>query len=98
MLRARELDLNAKPGILLNMFYFDHLYDYAVVQPIQAIAAFVADIADAKGVDGIVNGLGSLAKGIGSALRGWQSGYIRSYALSIFAGVVLVVAYYVFYV
>jgi len=96
--RAAELDLNAKPGARLRMFYFDDLYDFVTVQPIRSTAAFIADIADAKGVDGIVNGLGSLAREVGSALRGWQSGYIRSYALSIFAGVLLVVAYYVFYV
>ncbi|MFZ5823043.1 MAG: NADH-quinone oxidoreductase subunit L [Bacillota bacterium] len=98
VLRAKELDLNAKPGVLANMFYFDQIYDFLFVQPTKAIAEFIADVADAKGIDGFVNGLGSFTRGLGATLRGWQSGYIRSYALSIFAGVLLVVAYYAFYV
>ncbi|MFZ5817224.1 MAG: NADH-quinone oxidoreductase subunit L [Bacillota bacterium] len=94
--RARELDLNARPGILLNMFYFDQIYDFLFVQPTRETAKFIAEVADARGIDGFVNGLGGLVRELGAGLRGWQSGYIRSYAFSIFAGVLLVVAYYVF--
>lgn len=96
--RAVELDLNAKPGILYNMFYVDNLYDAVFIQPAKALAEFIGDLFDPKVVDGIVNGLGALAKEIGGLLRNWQSGFVRSYALTVFGGVLLVVAYYVFYV
>ncbi len=96
--RAAELDLNARPGVLLNMFYFDHVYDFVIVQPVKALAEFCSQIGDARLIDGIVNGLGRLAAGVGAELRGLQGGYIRRYALTVFTGVALMVAYYIFYV
>lgn len=96
--RAAELNLNAKPGPLVRMFYFDDIYDAAVVQPVKALADFASDVGDAKLIDGIVNGLGHLAAGIGSGLRVFQNGFIRRYALTLFSGVALMLVYYIFYV
>jgi NADH-quinone oxidoreductase subunit L len=48
--------------------------------------------ADAKGLDGIVNGLAAAVGGISSRLRRMQTGYVRSYALSMLGGAVLLVA------
>ena len=96
--RALELDPLRKPGILYNMFYVDTLYDVLFVQPAKATAEFVGDLFDPRAIDGIVNGLGTLARELGGLLRHWQNGLVRSYALTVFGGVVLVVAYYVFYV
>jgi NADH-quinone oxidoreductase subunit L len=97
-LRASELDLNAKPGPLLSMLYFDDIYQWIFIEPAKAIAGFISDVADARLVDGMVNGLGSVAAGIGSGLRVLQNGYIRRYALTFFSGVALMIVYYVFYV
>ena len=48
-------------------------------------------VIDEQGVDGVVEG-GSLAlAGIGTILRRTQNGYVRSYALSLLGGVLLVV-------
>lgn len=98
VLRASERDLNKKPGVLLHMFYFDDLYEYLVIVPVQAIARFCSEIGDAKVIDGIVNGLGSVAASIGGGLRLLQDGYIRRYALTIFTGVALMLLYFIFYV
>jgi NADH-quinone oxidoreductase subunit L len=46
-------------------------------------------------VDGIVNGVASLTRGIGGGMRTTQSGYIRNYALGLSIGVVVVVAFLV---
>jgi NADH-quinone oxidoreductase subunit L len=40
-------------------------------------------------IDGAVNGAGNRAQGIGGVLRKLQSGYIRSYAVWVLAGAVL---------
>lgn len=96
--RAAELDLNRKAGVRLNMFYFDAIYDALFVQSTKALADFAANIADTKIVDGIVNGLGRVTVGIGGQLRVLQSGYIRRYALTLYAGVALMLLYYIFYV
>jgi NADH-quinone oxidoreductase subunit L len=47
---------------------------------------------DNKGVDGAVGGLAALVGGTSSRLRRWQNGFVRSYALSMLAGVVVVLA------
>jgi NADH-quinone oxidoreductase subunit L len=47
---------------------------------------------DGKGVDGAVGGLAALIGGTSSRLRRWQTGFVRSYALSMLAGVVVLLA------
>ena len=47
---------------------------------------------DNRGVDGIVNGLAAAVGGGSARLRRAQTGYVRSYALSILSGAVVVVA------
>jgi NADH-quinone oxidoreductase subunit L len=47
---------------------------------------------DNKGVDGAVNGLAALVGGTSGRLRKLQTGYVRSYALSMFGGAALLVA------
>jgi NADH-quinone oxidoreductase subunit L len=46
---------------------------------------------DNRGVDGAVNGLAALIGGTSGRLRRLQTGFVRSYALSMFAGAALVV-------
>jgi NADH-quinone oxidoreductase subunit L len=45
---------------------------------------------DNRGVDGAVNGLAALVGGTSGRIRRWQTGFVRSYALSILAGAALV--------
>ncbi len=47
---------------------------------------------DARGVDGVVNGLSAAVGGTSRRLLTFQTGFVRSYALSIFSGAVIVVA------
>jgi NADH-quinone oxidoreductase subunit L len=46
---------------------------------------------DARGVDGAVNGLAAALGGLSGRWRRWQNGFVRSYALSLFAGALAVV-------
>jgi NADH-quinone oxidoreductase subunit L len=50
---------------------------------------------DSKGVDGIVNGLAATMGGTSSRLRRLQTGFVRSYAMSMLAGALLIVAAFV---
>ena len=45
---------------------------------------------DNRGVDGVVRGLAAGVGGIAGRLRKWQTGFVRSYATSMLAGVVVV--------
>lgn len=47
---------------------------------------------DNKGVDGVVNGTAALLGGSSGRLRRLQTGFVRSYALSMLGGTVLVIA------
>ena len=48
--------------------------------------------ADAKGVDGLVNGIAAGLGGLSGRWRRWQNGFVRSYALSMLSGTFLVIA------
>ncbi|WP_406230808.1 NADH-quinone oxidoreductase subunit L [Nocardia sp. NBC_01009] len=47
---------------------------------------------DSRGIDGIVNGTAALIGGLSGRIRRVQSGFVRSYALSMFTGAALVAA------
>ncbi|MCO1576350.1 NADH-quinone oxidoreductase subunit L [Crossiella sp. SN42] len=47
---------------------------------------------DNKGVDGVVNGTAVLLRGVSSRVRRLQTGFVRSYALSMLGGSVLLIA------
>ncbi len=47
--------------------------------------------ADVRGVDGAVRGLAALIGGLAGRLRRWQTGFVRSYATSMLAGVIILV-------
>jgi NADH-quinone oxidoreductase subunit L len=86
------------PGLyklLLNKYYVDELYDAAIVQPVKVVSTEgLWRGFDVKVVDGAVNGAGYLVSGVSIVLRLLQNGSVKTYAASMFAGVVAVLAYY----
>jgi NADH-quinone oxidoreductase subunit L len=82
-------------ALLLNKYFIDELYDAAVVRPINRLSTHVLwKGADTALIDGAVNGVGSGVRATSSSLRRLQSGSIRAYAASLFAGVVLILGWY----
>ncbi|MFV1961790.1 MAG: NADH-quinone oxidoreductase subunit L [Acidimicrobiia bacterium] len=63
---------------------------------VKGLGVFVYDTLDQRGVDGVFNGLSAATDGAGSVLRKWQSGRIQQYAASFVAGVLILVALFVF--
>ncbi|MHB1120647.1 MAG: NADH-quinone oxidoreductase subunit L, partial [Bellilinea sp.] len=88
--------LNGLFRALENKWWVDELYHALIVKPYQSLAAFAADSIDQGVIDGIVNGFGSVVNRGAKAWRRLQNGYIRSYALTIVVGVVLVITYLIF--
>ncbi|MFJ8044544.1 NADH-quinone oxidoreductase subunit L [Kitasatospora sp. NPDC096147] len=67
-------------------------FNHAVlVRPGTALTASLV-YADAKVVDGTVNGLAAAIGGFSARLRRTQTGFVRSYALSMFGGTLVLVA------
>ncbi|OYO09434.1 NADH-quinone oxidoreductase subunit L [Enemella evansiae] len=69
--------------------YGDALNDAVVVGPTMGLARGIAEFDD-KGVDGAVNGTAATFGGLSTQIRRLQTGYVRSYALMMVAGAVLV--------
>jgi NADH-quinone oxidoreductase subunit L len=83
--------------VLLGKYYVDEVYDATIVQPVKALSTSgLWKGVDAGVIDGTVNGVGLAVSGTSGALRRTQTGSIRTYAFSLFAGAVAILAYYLF--
>ena len=81
--------------LLLNKYYVDEVYDATIVQPIKVVSTEgLWRGFDVKVIDGAVNGAGYLVSGVSIVLRLLQNGSVKTYAASTFAGVVAILAYY----
>ncbi|PYM21344.1 MAG: NADH-quinone oxidoreductase subunit L [Candidatus Rokuibacteriota bacterium] len=81
-------------ALLLNAWYVDWIYDRLIVQPIYVLSVALAQVFDVGVIDGIVNGLGRAVSAWGAGLRRLQTGYVVNYALTMLAGAVVVVAFF----
>jgi NADH-quinone oxidoreductase subunit L len=70
--------------------YFDALNESLLMRPGQYLTRALVYF-DNRGIDGAVNGLAAGIGGGSSRLRRIQTGFVRSYALSMFGGALLVV-------
>jgi NADH-quinone oxidoreductase subunit L len=82
-----------EPSVLAHAWYYDESITRFVGGPgsrgFEAVAWF-----DRNVVDGAVNGVAAVVRTSGRGLRTVQSGFVRSYALGISAGVVAVLGYF----
>ena len=69
----------------------DRFNEAVFMRPGQALTTTLV-AADEAVVDGAVRGVGQVAMGSGSALRGLQNGYVRSYAAMILIGAIALMA------
>jgi NADH-quinone oxidoreductase subunit L len=75
-------------------FWHDFVHNNLIRDMFVSFATFLADVFDKFGVDGTVNGIGSLTKGLAVTLRRTQTGFARTYALGVFLGAVALLAYF----
>jgi NADH-quinone oxidoreductase subunit L len=81
------------PLLSYNKFYFDEIYDRALVQPVKSVARTARRVVEPDVMDGWVTGVGDLLRGFSVDLRSIQTGLIRDYAslFTVFAVVLVVV-------
>lgn len=82
-----------EPALFRRGWYYDSALARLFGGPGRAMADALAFKVDAGVVDGAVNGVAAGVQGSGNWLRRFQNGHVRSYALSITAGVFLVLAF-----
>jgi len=77
-------------------FWHDFVHNNLIRDVFRGFANFASDVLDANGVDGLVNGSGRFTRYVGSIIRKTQTGYARNYALGVFLGTVILLAYFIF--
>ena len=82
-----------EPELLADGWHYDDAVTAFAGGPGRAAFEGVATF-DRTVVDGAVNGVAALVAGSGRRLRAVQSGYVRSYALGVAVGVVVLLAYF----
>ena len=70
------------------------MYDAVFVQPVKALSEHVLWKGDARVIDGAVNGTGQIVLETGALVRQMQTGSVRTYAVSVLFGAVVIVGYY----
>ncbi|MGD0230131.1 MAG: NADH-quinone oxidoreductase subunit L [Syntrophorhabdales bacterium] len=88
--------VRAFPGVFRaanRKYYVDELYQAVFVNGLFALGRFCKRVIDETLIDGTVNGLAWLVRGIGSLIRLLQSGYVQGYAFGMILGAIAVVGY-----
>jgi NADH-quinone oxidoreductase subunit L len=86
------------PGLhklLLNKYYVDELYDAVIVQPVKVGSTEgLWRGFDVTLIDGAVNSVATIVAASATSLRRLQTGSVRTYAGSLFVGVIVILGYY----
>jgi NADH-quinone oxidoreductase subunit L len=81
-----------EPTFLENAWYYDLGITAFMGGPGRKIFDAISWF-DRTVIDGVVNGVGAATRGAGQVLRRLQNGYVRSYALGVVVGAVLLMAF-----
>jgi len=80
--------------IIDGRFWHDWFHEKVIAGTYNWLSRTVLDLRiDTQGIDAFFNWLGELTKRISAGLRRWQNGFVRSYALAVLAGVVVILGY-----
>ena len=74
-----------------NDLYGDAINESVLMRPGQWLTRLSVYF-DNRGVDGLVNTMAAVVGGTSGRWRKWQTGFVRSYALSMFFGAAVLVA------
>jgi NADH-quinone oxidoreductase subunit L len=81
---------------VLNKWYFDELYDFLFVRPALWLGRELWKVGDAQIIDGVPNGLASLAEGGSVQVVRLQTGSIAVYAFTMLIGLVVMLSLFLF--
>jgi NADH-quinone oxidoreductase subunit L len=93
--RLIERPFNAAARFLADTldwrFWHDYFHNNVIRDGFNAIGQILSKPVDLGMIDGVVNGIGRLAQSVSGRVRGIQTGYVRTYAISLLLGVVIVI-------
>jgi NADH-quinone oxidoreductase subunit L len=82
------------PQVLVHLYYFNELIDAVAVKPSQALGAFFGRWLDPHLIDGAVREVVLTSRWLGTLVRSFQTGLLRSYALIVVFGAMCFAIYY----
>jgi len=82
--------------VLKNKWYVDELYDAVIVQPVVRASRFCWRVIDAGVIDGTVNAVGYMARGVGWVGSLFQTGTVNTYAFILSLGVLVILGVVIF--
>ncbi|MDP3567629.1 NADH-quinone oxidoreductase subunit L [Sediminibacterium sp.] len=77
--------------VIYNKYYVDEIYDALIRKPLDVLSVVFHKFFDIQIIDGLVNGVGSFVKSLGSAIRLLQNGNIGFYITSMVIGIVFII-------
>lgn len=77
--------------LLINKYYVDEIYQKSIIQPLYTLSEqFLWPICDVRIIDRLVNGVARFVRLDSEMLRYVQTGYVRTYALTMVAGTLVI--------
>jgi NADH-quinone oxidoreductase subunit L len=77
--------------VIYNKYYVDEFYDAVIRKPLDVLSVAFHKFFDIQIIDGLVNGVGSTVKAMGSGIRLLQQGNIGFYIISMVIGIVFII-------
>ena len=77
-------------------FWHDWFHDTLLAQSYRRLARFLAQPVDLGIIDGFANGLAAVSQRLAVSMRRFQNGFVRSYAMWVFVGMVVILGYLIF--
>jgi NADH-quinone oxidoreductase subunit L len=74
-------------------FWHDFFHDKVLAGGFKGLTWLLSNPIDTKLIDGFANGLAEGTQELAQSVRRIQTGYVRNYALSVFAGLILIIGY-----
>ncbi len=79
--------------VLMNDYGIDALYNTVFVGAARGLGKACASIVDGLILDGIVNGVADSVREVSVAIAHLESGYVRTYAVAILTGAIVIIAF-----
>ncbi|MDE3228943.1 MAG: hypothetical protein KGO05_03600, partial [Chloroflexota bacterium] len=90
-------DARVSPAVIFlrRRWLVDDLYDLAIVRPILALAGVLRVGVEDDTLSAGSRGVGEAVGGVSAGLRGFQTGFLRNYTLTLFLGAVVILVYFI---
>ena len=93
--RVPAADAGAFVTFLRRRWYVDDVYEVVIVRPTLAISRLLRTGVEDDFLEAGADGTGNAFDGLSAGLRGFQTGYLRNYALTILLGAIIVLVYFI---